>query len=497
MTGLPIRDAVVQAYRDSPLALEAGLSLEGDRVAQAKTDASGSCLVPLGRWDGQLRLQASADGHADAESHVPTGVHEAVLSLPEGMELGGVVTDPAGRPTPGLRVEARSVGASRAVLDSGAAGRPGRSFAVTDSDSAGRFQFRCLSAGLYELDATGDGWGAWHPRGHGERPPERFFRAGIVDARLTVQRIRALRMRLSDARTGQPISRDLAGRVTAEHLEGVYFVVEANSLSLSAGDHRLDGRQSRPGEGLYAGFVCLGESVDAADTATIRVRVPGYRRTVAQGIHLLVPSALSCEGIVDEIRLEPEPAMERTGVVILDCSRRADGYWRSPSRALWVASLSEAIEGRSLGGERWAFSGVPEGPHTVQVLDGLSTSEALVVDVRAGAETEASAKFPDPTGITIELQDAVGNRLFPATCPEWVAEEEANVPFPNWTSGDPLLAEALLDPATGRRLMFVESVRPGRYVVRVGAPGYEDASVTAEVRAGAVTRIVARLEERP
>src|SRR5574341_1016306 len=241
-TGLPIPGASVAVYRDSPLAREAGLSLDCDRRAHGKTDPNGRCELRVA-FDGlPYRVQASADGYADAEcAGAPGG--DIAITLPAGLALQGVVTDPAGTPAVGLRVEARTVGTSRLLLDAGAQGRPARTVATTESDAGGGFGFRSLSPGTYELSAAGDGWGPWHPRGHGTRPPERFLRAGRLDAHVIVRRIRALRLRLTDARTGQAIARDLAGRVSVERLEGVYFLLAGNGMSLSAGDRLLDARE--------------------------------------------------------------------------------------------------------------------------------------------------------------------------------------------------------------------------------------------------------------
>jgi protocatechuate 3,4-dioxygenase beta subunit len=155
-TGAPVRAFQVSVTPDwqSP-----AFSLGRDAYEQSFTTEDGTFTV-ADVTDGDWRVQVKADAFTQSGEQpsvrVPQLGDPLVIKMSVATLVNGTVFDPTGKPVRGAQVERRAEGAANRFVYSGE--KTGG-----ETDENGAFTLRSVSAGAWQLIASGDGWAKSEP----------------------------------------------------------------------------------------------------------------------------------------------------------------------------------------------------------------------------------------------------------------------------------------------------------------------------------------------
>lgn len=507
-----VAGARVLSLRDSPLVRHFGAGRPEDVLAEGTTAADGFATLSADSAESVAWVAASALGRAPGIAAVePHADPAARIALTPGLDIAGVVVDPAGVPVPGVTIHARHHEVPAATLALGLVTSGPASCAEAVSDARGRFRLTGLSAGMHWLAPRADGWERYVRRGHGARPEPEHVLAGTRDVGITVVAVRVCRLRFLDATTELPIG---AGppQFAVERGPAVRF---------------LDGRA--PGErpvwagatwlpvqavGDRTGVLQFDTGGPIPDRVTLKGQVPFYQQVQVTGVRLGLPSALAAGGWVDDVRLLPEGG-EGRGAIRAHCDPRLAGL--APSRGgpwVWIEAEGH-VAGRWDGPTTLLASTLPAGRHDVIVFDGIRTSEPIEVIVLPGTTVDVTPRFPAPSGVTLVVRDDGGRRLFDARVmyrPDDASagrrwHEATNMRMaldlgsyiPDEATGEPLEpVELFVDQRAGAPVHDLAGPPPpGRYRFVVQKAGHQPQEQIIDVRAGEITRAEITLLRQP
>ena len=465
----------------------------GDVVSTLTTDAVGQVDVPrpAGVPGSALRVVASGLDHLRTVRTVGDAPM-IELRLRTGAKLAGIAVDLAGNPLAGVTILARHLGSREAAAHDARSLRWGLQEATTDA--RGRFAFHGLARCAYSLDCAADGLAIAREAESGDPLCQLVYAAGAQEeARLVLQPIRVLAVRFLDG------SHDPAPPLTLDHRDLGMFVVPGEGVSGGDPLRRIqqpvfDGagwvRLARPARdpALYHGVVRLTEAETPAGIQML-FDVHGYRPARAT-VRLWRPSELRSLASVDEIRLEPqhESTSLAGGARVLVREHRPHPAFFDPTWRQLAVTLRPDFGGMYRGERqqdgRWLFAHLPEGQADLALFDGGAFSEKRRVNLRAGETIEIELGFVGVTGLSLDVRDAKGRRLFDMD--HIVVYHDPKDAGPTAT----LAREVSLgdrDPNTGRARYPRIAFKPGRYSVSVMKLGYGWANTSFEIKEGTIT----------
>lgn len=483
---------------------------EHSREPIASTVTASDGAFELRTPPGSLRVVARASGYSTEQRHALAPTTELTLSLAPATRIFGRVTDAANAPVPGAMVHARPMR------------RLGSFDPSVITDTAGNFRFEALSAGEYELRATGDRLSGEPVRVASNVAEE----VGPVDLRVTS----AVRVALDVERDGRACAggwvqlsgtrfqgaREIAeGRVLFDAVpRGVYSLslgceqAAFQSRELSVGDAdiartiQLDPGQALAGRVLdVGGLGVAGVLVTASPTGDPGGRAQMTCRSDANGDFLcegLGPGAYHCHA-----GLELQPQSDPVHVRLIEGVAPPLLELRLHPRAAVVVSLEQAPaerlstirvtarpeQGPPLEAERrgseFHFDGLLLGSYAVSLAASPGTRRDVVLE-HDGQRVDVSLPWPSTRSIS---GVALDEQRQPAV-EVWVhaAAEGGFLPLA-------AVAEAGLPALTDAAGRFtIEGLFEGRYNLRVEAPQRE--GFARGVSSGA-TDVVIHVASRP
>jgi len=406
-----------------------------------------------------------------------------------------------GQPVPGLRVSAFPCAVGCELFEPGAQVIPLVSWGECVTGEGGRFLIEGLERGVYALAPRAEGIQLHEPR---ESPDprknvtqDRHVRSGRQDARLVVEGVRAFRVKLVVGPDRVPAT-GLPTRIGVRRVGVSAPSAEARDpmdehlLYCEEGWVRAQAPQGLPG--VWTGSCRIAELRAVPDHAEVFIQAPGCQPARAQ-VRLRMPGDLMRDALADEIGLEPDALLWRTGTLTVrtQLSEASTGFWTAAP----VIGLSGdgSAAGSFLGMRRqdgaWEFQGLPEGEWDAVAHDGSATSRPFRVRIVGGEVRELELELMQRSGAAIAFVDEAGRRVFDVqTCVIY-----------STTGGDSHAAfrvhASLLQPRfDGVGLLdSLVPLEPGLYRCEAVKSGYLGRPAEFAVKDGEVARVIVALSK--
>lgn len=313
--GVPIPGAIARTVAGQDWTRSMSLVLTREVIGEALAGPDGHLELglPPGARAGETRILASADAYRGAMIPWPESSPgaEIPIVLARGEDLGGVVVGRDDKAAAGLHLAARSLALPLGLQDRAVPGSEHDCRAAT-TDSEGRFLFRGLARGSYEIQIASDGWCLHRPREFRDRQQVEVV-SGRTDLRVVADQVRWTRVRFVNARSKAPISQTQAGSTVLRlaPTEGVAGLELQRLNPVFDASDRLPSQEQRTDPtSLFLGWI-WGSTAAMPSRVKLLFRIEGYQPGSVD-LALLSRGELQRSRTVTEVLLEPA---EDTGSV--------------------------------------------------------------------------------------------------------------------------------------------------------------------------------------